>query len=390
MLNRPIIPLEQAQAHPAPGNSVRLKVLHVGKFYPPHHGGMETHLRGLCEQLSNHVELDVIVANDGRTTTSEIIGGVKVTRLRNLFNFASSPVCPELVDRIRSSRADIIHIHLPNPAAMLAWQASRAKGALVFTHHSDIVRQRVLGRAFAPIMKRTLGRACAIIATSPNYLESSNTLKPHRERCHVIPFGIPFEPYQTVDINEVERLRLTFGPRIILAVGRLVYYKGFEFLIRAMDSVDGHLIIVGDGPLRAKLRSLAIKCGVAGRVSVLTGVEDVTPFYHVADVFALPSIARSEAFGIVQLEAMACGAPIVNTSLNSGVPFVSPHRVSGLTVPPSNPGALAVALNNILDDHNLRAQLGRDARLRVQREFSMSLMLDRTLALYNKIAGTNA
>jgi rhamnosyl/mannosyltransferase len=153
-----------------------------------------------------------------------------------------------------------------------------------------------------------------------------------------------------------------------------------------MKDVEGRLLIVGKGPLRGTLERLARNLGVSERVTFLTEVQDVRPYYHAADVFALSSIARSEAFGIVQLEAMACSKPVVNTKLDSGVPFVSPHGVTGLTVPPADAGALASAINTLLDDTALSARYGRAARLRVEQEFNLDLMTRRTLELYGEVA----
>lgn len=363
----------------------RLRVLQVGKFYPPHSGGMESHLEALCGQLRGEVDVEVLVAGEGRRTVEEVLDSVKVTRVGTLFDFAAAPVCPGLVRRIRDARADIVHLHWPHPTALLAYLASGHRGALVVTYHSDVVRQRVLGAVFRPVLRRALGRAAAVVAASPNYVESSPVLQEFKTKCRVIPFGIPLEGLDRVDASEVSRLRERFGPRVVLGVGRLIYYKGFEHLIRAMKEVDAHLVVVGSGPLRGALEEEALRAGVADRVTLTGRVEEVAPFYHAADVFALPSVARSEAFGIVQLEAMACGLPVVNTRLDSGVTYVSVDGVTGLTVPPADPGALAAALNTLLEDGALRARLGRAARLRVEREFDLATMGRRTLELYAEV-----
>ena len=361
------------------------RVLHVGKYYPPHMGGMETHLRALCEELKRTVEVEVIVANDERRTVEEIVGGVKLTRAGTLLNFSAAPVCPAMARRIREAKADIVHIHLPNPTAILSYLASGHRGRLVFTYHSDIIRQKVLGRAFWPVLRHALGKASAIIVGSPNYVETSPVLQRFKEKCRVIPFGIPFREFQQADASEVAEIRKRYGSRIALGVGRHVYYKGFEYLIRAMREVRGHLLIVGDGPLREELQREVNELGLVERVTFLTDVKDVRPFYHAADVFALSSIARSEAFGIVQLEAMARGVPVVNTQLDSGVTFVSQHGLTGLTVPPADSHALAQAINSLLDDPARRAQLGAAGRLRVEQEFSLETMTRRTLELYAEV-----
>jgi glycosyltransferase involved in cell wall biosynthesis len=380
----PLMNVDRRAAALAEGQK-SVRVLHVGKFYPPHKGGMETHLHALCGQLRGQVDVEVLVSSDDRHTTEEVVDSVKVTRVGTLFDFAAAPVCPETVGRIRESRADIVHIHLPHPTAILAYLASGHRGRLVFTYHSDIIRQKVLSKLFWPVLRKAMDRADAVIVASPNYVESSPVLQKFEAKCRVIPFGISLEQFDQVDTEEVAKIRQRFGPRIVLGVGRLIYYKGFEHLICAMKEVDGHLLIVGDGPLRGSLEREAEKAGVGGRVTFLGNVEEVVPYYHAADVFVLSSVARSEAFGIVQLEAMACRKPVVNTRLDSGVTFVSVDGVTGLTVPPEDSRALAGALNNLLGNTALSAEYGRAARLRVEREFSLEVMTRRTIQLYDEV-----
>ena len=262
----------------------------------------------------------------------------------------------------------------------------------MFTYHSDTVRQKVLGKAFDPVLRRALDRCAALIGTSPNYLDSSAVLSAYRDRCHVIPYGIATEQFCKRDTATVESIRKRYGSRLIISVGRLIYYKGFEYLIRAMAKVDGRLLIIGDGPLRESLQREAQASNVADKVVFLGEIQnnETVPYYHAADVFALASIARSEAFGIVQLEAMACGKPVVNTSLASGVPFVSLDGETGITVPPLDPDALARAINLLLDTNDLRARYGLAARQRVEQEFSLDRMVDRTLRLYEKVMSSQS
>jgi glycosyltransferase involved in cell wall biosynthesis len=370
----------------------KMRVLHVGKFYPPFMGGMETHLQALCNELQKFVDVKVIVANNSRRDAEEVVSNIPVTRVGKLFDFASAPICPSMARRIRDADSDIIHIHLPNPTAILAYLASGHRGRLVFTYHSDTVRQKVLGKAFDPVQRRALDRSAALIGTSPNYLDSSAVLSAYRDRCHVIPYGIPAEQFYACDPSLVESIRNRHGARLIISVGRLIYYKGFEYLIRAMAKVDGRLLIIGDGPLRESLQKESQALGLSDKVAFLGEIQnqDIVPYYHAASIFALASIARSEAFGIVQLEAMASGKPVVNTNLASGVPFVSLHGKTGITVEPKDPRALAQAINLLLDDDALREQYGIAARRRVEQEFSLDKMVNRTLQLYEKVMGAEA
>ncbi len=371
----------------------RLSILHVGKFYPPHMGGIETHLQALCGALRPHADVRVIVSSENRNTVEELVDAVPVARLSTLLTAFATSISPAMVARIRHSEADVVHIHLPNPAAVLAYLASGHRGRLVVTYHSDTVKQKVLGRMFEPLLHASLRKSAAIIATSPNYLATSPVLQKFRDRCHVIPYGIDSTQFERSDPDAVRAVRARFGDRLIISVGRLVYYKGFDVLIRAMAAVRGKLLIVGDGPLRQELESLAARLQVTDKVVFAGEIHNagVAPYYHAADLFALASVARSEAFGIVQIEAMAAGLPVVNTSLDSGVPFVSLDGQTGLTVPPSDPPALAAAINRLLDDQALRQSLGQAGVARAKQEFGLDTMLRRTLDLYQRVgAGSGA
>jgi rhamnosyl/mannosyltransferase len=379
-------PVEAVQRTPSAA-AAKLSVLHVGKFYPPHMGGIETHLQALCGALRNHADVRVIVSSEDRNTVEEMVDSVPVARLSTLITAFSTSISPGMVSRIRNSGASLVHIHLPNPAAILAYLASGHRGPLVVTYHSDTVKQKVLGRMFEPFLNAALRKSAAIIATSPNYLATSPVLQAFRDRCHVIPYGIDTAQFEQCSPDAVRSVRERLGDRLVISVGRLVYYKGFDVLIRAMADVRGKLVIVGEGPLRSELQSLAARLGVTDKVVFAGEVNNagVMPYYHAADLFALASVARSEAFGIVQIEAMAAGLPVVNTSLDSGVPFVSLAGESGLTVPPGDAPALAAAINRLLDDQSLRQSLGQAGVRRARREFSLDTMLRRTLSLYEGV-----
>jgi glycosyltransferase involved in cell wall biosynthesis len=382
----PVIPIQARGLNESAG-ARRLSVLHVGKFYPPYRGGIESHLHALCRELTKSITVNVIVANEGHRLRESVIDGVRVRRLPRLFNLSATPVCPTMVREIRRADADIIHLHLPNPLAALAYLASRHKGRLVITWHSDIVRQKTIGRMLRPLDDAILSRASALIASSPNYVDSSPILSRNRDRCRVIPFGIDADAFGPRDTETAAKIRKRYGPRIVLAVGRMVYYKGFEYLIRAMAGVHGHLLLVGEGPLLRKLERQAFDAGAMDRITFLGRVsqEEMIGYFHAADVFVMPSIARSEAFGIAQLEAMACGKPVVNTWLKSGVPFVSIDGETGVTVGPADADQLGAAINRLFDDPGLRNKLGAAAARRAREEFSVEVMVERTLELYREV-----
>lgn len=373
----------------------RLKVLQIGKFYAPYKGGIETFLENLATSLHDRYDVGVLVANHGLNaarSTYEVRGGVAVERLATPFRFASAPICPGMIRRLRYAKVDIVHVHLPNPIGVLAYLLSGQTAKLIVSYHSDTVRQRGLATLFEPLQQLFLRKASAIIVASPNYLTSSASLQGHKSRCHVIPYGIslstPEEHYE-----EAVNIRRSFGSSVILAVGRLVYYKGFEYLVRAMQMVprEARLVIVGEGPDRSKLVALAERLDLGDRVVFCGSVQtSLQPYYRAADIFVLPSVARSEAFGIVQIEAMAAGTPVINTQLDSGVPFVSVHGETGLTVPPGDPVALANAINRLLADSALRASLGRRGVNRAHSEFGVDKMINRIENLYEAVMATTA
>jgi glycosyltransferase involved in cell wall biosynthesis len=346
---------------------------------------METHLELICQGLRSSSEVSVLVAGQGPRTTAVDVHGVRVTRVATLGHVAGTAICPNMIRAIRRHPADVVHLHWPNPMAVLAYLASRHTGRLVITYHSDVIRQKLLEKVFRPLLDTVLGRASAVIVTAASYIESSPVLRGIRGKCRVVPLGLQLNPFDTIDRSQVEKIRSEFGPRLVLSVGRHVYYKGFEYLLAAMQRVEGRAIIVGDGPLRCQLQALAVKLGVENRVVFLGEVQNIVPYYQAADVFVLPSIVRAEAFGIVQLEAMACARPVINTAIDSGVPFVSLDGVTGLTVRPKDSNELADALNLLLNNSELRAKFGKAGRHRVETEFSADVMTRRTLQVYNDV-----
>src|SRR5438445_6516072 len=235
-----------------------------------------------------------------------------------------------------------------------------------------------------PLLRRLLRRARRIVVGSPDYIASSPLLAEHRERCTVIPYGIEPESLAltTAERSQVEAERAAAAGPSIVFVGVLRYYKGLRVLLRAMTKVAGRLFIVGRGDDRATLQADALALGLGGRVS-FTGELSAAALrvrLHAADVFVLPSLDRSESFGIAQLEAMACGKPVVASDLPTGVRFVTRDGETGLLVPPGHVEALADALNRLVGDPALLARLGRQARARVDAEFTAERMVARMLA----------
>jgi glycosyltransferase involved in cell wall biosynthesis len=360
-------------------------ILHIGKYYPPHVGGMETHLQYLVSHQSSLLSVEVVVANDRFVTQTEVVDGARITRVASFGTLASQPICPGLPWRMAGRGETMVHLHLPNPWAAQAYLMSGHKGILIVTHHSDTLGRRHLRRFVEPSVRRVMKRAKAIIVTSKRYLENSEELAGFHDKCHIVPLGIDVEAFKAESLEEIRAIRAKYGPRLIVSVGRLVPYKGFEFLLQAMKNIDATLLLIGSGPLREQLEAAVERLGIAAKVHLLGHVGDIVPYYRAAQMLVLPSVSRAESFGMVQLEAMACGIPVVNTELDSGVPEVSLHGVTGITVPPKDPQALSHAIRILLDNAETRANYGQAAAVRVGEKFTARQMAESTLRLYESI-----
>jgi rhamnosyl/mannosyltransferase len=368
------------------------KLLHVGKFYPPHMGGIEVHVRDLVRQQAQCCSVSILVANDGVRKVHERKDGADLFRLGSLGNISSMQICPTLPWHVYRSQADIIHMHMPNPAAAFAYVVSGRHTPLVITHHSDTTGRANLRRLSDPFVRNVMRRASRIIVTSRRYADTSTEVQPYLDKTEVIPLGIDPTEFEKPEQETVRKIRSRYGPRFVIAIGRLVAFKGFEFLIRAMQSVPGNLLLVGDGPLRAHLEGIVTECKVSGRVFFAGPIDNsqIANYLAAADVFAMPSICRAESFGIVQLEAMAAGIPVVNTSIDSGVSAVSLNGITGITVPPADPFSLAQALTSLIADRELRRRMGEAGKARVRSEFSVQRMSIRIMQIYEQILRDNA
>jgi rhamnosyl/mannosyltransferase len=358
---------------------MRPTVVHAAKLYPPAGGGMETVLRDLCDGTAAEWNVRVVAANDRPGTARERCGQVHVIRVAAFGQAASVPLCPSLPAELWRQSADCVVLHEPNPIAGAALFLRTPAPHLVVWHHSDLVRPAWAPPTYGRLQRALYRRADCVIVSSPPLAENSIVVS-HARRVAVIPFGIDLDRYERVDSarrSDVERrLAALAGPRMLF-VGRLVYYKGVEVLLDAMDRCRGSLVIVGEGPLEDALRARVAEKRLEQRVLFAGRVPepDLPAFYQSCDLFVLPSIARTEAFGVVQIEAMAAGRPVVSTNLPTGVPWVNEDGVSGLIVAPRDPVALGDALQRLLGDDALRRRLGDGARLRARTMFSRERMV---------------
>ena len=389
--------------------NIPLRICHLGKFYPPAAGGIETHVRTLAQaQATLGAHVHVVCVNhldrNGRDVTWERLaatetveewdGSVRVTRVGCRASIARFNVCPGLprvLAGLMRSGTDLLHLHVPNPTMLLALAALRPRIPLVVTYHSDVVKQKLLGMILRLFEHVVFRRATVLISNSPTYPGGSTILQCYRGKLTVLPMGLSLDPYlrpTPAAWKYAQQLQEKHGKPLWLAVGRLVYYKGLHNAIRALALVPGKLMIVGNGPLESELKRLAEEVGVAERIIWRGRVseEELIGSYHAATAFWFPSNERSEGYGLVQVEAMASGCPVINTAIpHSGVPWVSKHGETGLTVPVNDPAALAAASRRLLHEPGLRERLAATAREQAVARFDHRLMAERSLEIYRQI-----
>ena len=381
----------------------RLRALQFGRFNnAEQNGGIERHMQLLCEGLvALDVDVTYLVAGDSLhskdSTVSTTAGSYRMVEAATWGTYFSTAASPmqilKALSMHRKEPFDIVHLHFPNPLAHLASLLLPKSIKRVITWHSDIVRQKRLLAFYLPFLRRVSLRADALVAATPAHFTASTQIPnnlPAAKR-HVIPYGRDFSdlaltPHVTEICTSLKAKATTVSTsgHIIFALGRHVYYKGFNVLIEAMQHVDAQLILGGDGPLKAELQLQTERLGIGHKVTFTGSIPeaDLVAYFNACDVFCLPSVEQSEAFGLVQLEAMACGKPVVCTQLNNGVNVVNQAGITGLAVPVRDATALAEALNKLLHDDALRSKLGQQAKAHAINGYSLSAMSSSHLALY--------
>ncbi|MDD6268783.1 MAG: glycosyltransferase [Oscillospiraceae bacterium] len=369
----------------------KLRILQVNKAYYPHIGGIESLVRTYAVELMKRpdVQMQVLVCQDKRgKTTHEIIEGVPVTRAGSMGTFASCPLSLSFFRLFRklSKNADVILFHMPFPLGDLACLLSGFKGRVVLAWHSDVVKQKKLLTFYKPVLKKFLKRADAVVTATKGHIDSSAFLPEFRDKCSVIPYGLNADKYINAPLAPVLSEKLCDKKAVkVLFTGRLVYYKGIDVLLRAFEKVRRcELFIVGTGVLEEELKKSAEKMEQKVHFLGVLSDEELRSAFSDCDIFVLPSVENSEAFGIVQLEAMVYGKPVINTALPTGVPFVSLHEETGLTVPPKDSDALAKAINYLAENRDIREKYGKAGFLRVKNEFDEKKVLDRLYDVLKK------
>ena len=377
-----------------------LKVLHLGKFDDV--GGIERHVRSLLRGLAATGEVEPInlVSGDRPHTDRHALYGYPTIRAAcwgSVASFAVSPALPRLALRLhREHQFDIVHLHFPDPLGQFTASLLPRSVRRVISWHSDIVRQRWAMGMYRPLLSDFVRRADAVVGATPYHFSGSTQLPPDLVGLSraVIPYGFEARQFQPSAASQ-KRLAALRADRAshrggaIFALGRHVYYKGFDILIRALRTTDALLWLGGTGPLTEELRKIARREGVESRVRFVGRIPDdeLVAYYEACDAFVLSSVEKAEAFGLVQLEAMYCRRPVISCRLGTGVDWVNQDGVTGLLVEPRDAAALAAAINRLLADSPLRARMGEAGRKRVERDFSADTMVRQMLALYRDVTG---
>ncbi len=381
----------------------KLRITQVVHDFHPTVGGIETYSYNLAKGLvdAGHYVKVYTALVPGRKPR-EVWEGIEICRLRSVVRPFSYPFMPGLIPTLTRDGCDILHAHINSPMTVdFTAFSSRLVGIpLVITYHADALITDIASRT--PILRRWLSQvywlsrhiaasiASKILITSPLYLEISEFLQRYRDKTSVIPAVV--DPYFLSPLEKTASAKAAFGyspeELLILFVGRLVPYKGLNVLLRAFRRVhkqipEARLAIVGTGPELPRLQRIIQKQGLEKVVKFHMHLtrENLRKAYSACDVFVLPSRSRSEAFGIVLLEAMARGKPVVATHVG-GVPYVVNDHETGLLVPPYDPVPLSNAISLMLTNYELREQFGIAARDRVEKQFRRERVMRQLEQIY--------
>lgn len=374
-----------------------MKILHLSKFYRPDPGGLEHVVAQLAEGAgaAGH-EVRVIAAtgsawvrDPSKRRTEPPRGGVAVVRLPTYGVVWSQPIAPGYIAAARWP-ADVVHLHHPHPLADLAALLSVGRRRpLMITQHSDVRRQVLVRPLYWPLVRSVLRLARAIVVPTAAHVDACRELHGFEHKIRVLPFGVDLQRFSPRVHNERPKGFPSGAGPVGLFVGRIVGYKGLDILLDAVRGTDLRMVIVGDGPERVRLEARVGDEGLAGQVVFAGAVSDVDlpAYYQAADYFVLPSITTAEMFGIVLLEAMAMERPVITTAVPSGVREVNAAGETGLEVPVGDAGALRSAMERLSSDADLRRQLGRAGRRRVEERFTLEKMVEGHLGLYRELVG---
>jgi rhamnosyl/mannosyltransferase len=367
-----------------------MKVLHFYKTYLPDTiGGVEQVINQLAQKTVEFgVTHEVLTLSPNKTQETVEVNGHLVHRCRSVFEIASTPFSMTAFFRFKAlaEEADIIHYHFPYPFADALHFITRVNKPTVVSYHSDVIKQKWLLKLYRPLMYRFLANVDHIVASSPNYLNSSDVLARFSAKTSVIPYGLDRSNYPTSSEKKLSYWRKRFSQRFFLFVGVLRYYKGLHFLIEAAHNANFPIVIVGSGPAERELKAHVNKLGIKN-VCFLGFLpdKDKVALLELCYAVVFPSHLRSEAFGMSLLEGAMYGKPMISCEISTGTTYVNIDRVTGLVVPPSDSVALRKAMGYLWDNSDEAAAMGKLALARYGKVFSAQQMAESYVTLYEKL-----
>ena len=370
-----------------------MKILQLGKFYPIK-GGVEKVMYDLMIGLSaREIKCDMLCATPEKTKTKTLNPHAKLMCSHAWLQAAGTMIAPSMIFKLMGIKKeyDIIHVHHPDPMACIALFLSGYKGKVVLHWHSDIVRQKTLMRLYRPFQKWLIKRADLIVGTTPIYIRESQDLQKVQHKTTYLPIGVDEMLHDPIGAKRLQDIY--HNRKIVFSMGRLVHYKGYSNLVKAAQHLpDDYVVIIGGaGILMPELRSLTEELGLQDKVQLLGFVREneVPSYYTACKLFCLPSVQKTEAFGIVQIEAMSSAKPVVATKIpGSGVAWVNENGVSGLNVTPGNPQEIAEAIQAIIEDEQTYQKFAEGARKRYETNFTQEKMIEKAIDIYNGVLKT--
>ncbi|TPG64833.1 glycosyltransferase family 4 protein [Ewingella americana] len=367
-----------------------MRILHFFKtYYPVAFGGVQQVIYQLAEgACRNGAEVDVLSLTQEKTSGSGKIGHHTVHTSKQDLYIASTGFSLSAFRDFRrlAEKADVIHYHFPWPYMDLVHFMVRPDKPTVVTYHSDIVKQKQLLRLYQPLMRRFLNSVDAVVASSPNYTQTSTVLNSLKRKVEVIPFGLDTSSYPKAPDDIANKWRTLLQGRFFLFIGFLRYYKGISYLLDALAELDYPLVIVGEGPCEQELKAQAARLGLknihfVGAVSD----QDKCALLELCYSVVFPSHLRSEAFGMTLLEAAMYGKPMISCEIGTGTTFINLHEQTGLVVKPADPVSLRAALVNLWTNHSVALQMGQNAKARFDEMFTADRMVEGYMALYQRV-----
>lgn len=366
------------------------KILQLGKFYPIR-GGVEKVMYDLTKGLSERgIKCDMLCAVEGPSEEIVLNENARLICCHAVVKAAATMISPAMILKLRKicHEYEIIHVHHPDPMACLALFLSGYKGRVILHWHADILKQKTLLQLYRPLQRWLINRAERIVGTTPLYLQESPYLSDVQPKTVCVPIGIN-DPLRAPKQGMAMRAQYR-GKKIIFSLGRLVEYKGFEHLIEAARHLDDQFVILigGSGPLKEQLQDSINRLQLHEKVKLLgfLGEQELPAYYEACDLFCLSSVYKTEAFGIVQIEAMSYGKPVVATTIEgSGVHWVNAEGVSGLNARKGDAEALAKAIQAITAHPMIYERYSEGAKQRFDENFTLEKMIENTLSVYKPI-----